>query len=239
MRLSLESVIESHRGHYTSVSTYVTEVLRQAILTGALSQGDPLRQENIARQLSVSRVPVREALRLLEAEGLVSFRAHHGFTVARFNSEELVELSEIRFALEQLALQSAIENHTAETLTVVGKTLKALNKAEKGKSSDRRQELHRKFHLLLYKPCGKKRLLSLIESNFGLYESFSRIGSSQFPFVVHRDIDEHTLLVESVAQKQRERASEILWQHIVGQARAVADEIKTLSSSPLDRTLRS
>src|SRR5579883_1589456 len=91
----------------------VADVLREAILTGILKAGQPLRQEDISAQFGLSRSPVREALRQLEGEGLVKLYPHRGAVVAEFPLSELWELCEIRIPLETTAIRLAMPHLTA------------------------------------------------------------------------------------------------------------------------------
>ena len=86
----------------------VLEELRRQILVGDLRPGEPIRPDQIAAELHVSRVPVREALKILEGEGQVRYRAHHGYALADLRREDLVEIYRIRALLEDEAARAAI-----------------------------------------------------------------------------------------------------------------------------------
>ena len=210
-------------------SVRVTDVLRDAILSGRLAQGAPLRQEEIARSLAVSRMPVREALRVLETEGLVTFRPRYGFSVTEFRSGQIMEVAEMRLALETIALRYAIPRHTPETLRVAEDALLTLNDVETRADLDIRPEKHRQFHLAVYGPCSMDLLLSAIASNLALSEGFARIASSQFEHVAPRDKSEHRELLDKVAARDEAGALDLLTEHVMGQARRLVSELKALS----------
>src|SRR4051812_19263611 len=86
----------------------VTQTLRQAILRGSLASGQILRQESIATQLGVSRLPVREAIRQLNSEGLVQVTAHRGAVVVALSADDIREIYDIRVGLETTALRLAL-----------------------------------------------------------------------------------------------------------------------------------
>ena len=88
----------------------VVEVLREKILSGAIVAGEALRQSALAEELNVSRIPVREALLQLEAEGLVKFEAHKGATATLLSAEQASELFELRAMIETDLLAKAIPN---------------------------------------------------------------------------------------------------------------------------------
>ena len=229
--ISFEEFVSTTGPRFQSTSEYAAHALREAILRGVLAQGDPLRQEELARNLSVSRMPVREALQILHAEGLVTFRTNHGFTVSEFRAEQIQEIAEIRFQLEGLALSKAIRHHTAETVRAANEALDALNEVENREGLEVRPQRHRAFHLALYQPCDMDRLMTLVESNLQLSENISRIGSSQFSFVVDRDIREHEQLLASVRDGNVERGVKVLEAHILGQAEDIAKKLNKIASS--------
>ena len=113
-----ELALKASNRHRTA-QDMVAEGLRQGILNGVLESGQPLRQEQIAGDFGVSKSPVREALRQLAGEGLVTFSPHRGAVVSKISYEEAREITEIRISLESLALRLAVPNITEEDLEQV------------------------------------------------------------------------------------------------------------------------
>jgi DNA-binding GntR family transcriptional regulator len=138
----------------------VTDALREFILDGTLGIGVQLRQEDLAKRFSVSRIPVREALKRLEAEGLVEHFPNRGSVVATRSVEDLLETLDIRIALERRALELAIPNMTAKDFKAAREVM-----AQYDRSMSPRQwtELNLQFHLTLYRPCRRMRLMKMIE----------------------------------------------------------------------------
>src|SRR5947209_10797712 len=99
-----------------TIASMTVEALRERILRGDLPEGEPLRQDALADELGVSRIPVREALRQLEAEGLVTFSPHRGAVVSSLSLEEISELFELRAEIECDLVCRAIPNMTKEQL---------------------------------------------------------------------------------------------------------------------------
>src|SRR4051812_530007 len=91
-----------------TVAGMTVEALRERILRGDYPEGEPLRQDALADELGVSRIPVREALRQLEAEGLVTFNPHRGAVVSSLSLEEIDELFELRAKIESDLLRRAV-----------------------------------------------------------------------------------------------------------------------------------
>jgi DNA-binding GntR family transcriptional regulator len=116
INMSMRDLASEAGQRYRTTQAMVAGGLRQGILSGALGGGRPLRQDEIAREFGVSRIPVREALRQLEGEGLVTFYPHRGATVSELSYEEATEIGEIRASSETLALKRALPNMTEEDL---------------------------------------------------------------------------------------------------------------------------
>jgi DNA-binding GntR family transcriptional regulator len=130
--IGLREIVARERPQYTSVGELVLGVLRQAILTAALPPDMPLRQDRLAEELGVSRMPVRNALLQLEAEGLVTFHSYRGARVRALSGEQLLEMYEIRRVLEGFALRRAVQEMTPERLEQIEKLACALDGATSG-----------------------------------------------------------------------------------------------------------
>src|SRR6478752_7361428 len=120
-----------------TVASMTVEALRERILRGDFPDGEPLRQDALADELGVSRIPVREALRQLEAEGLVSFSPHRGAVVSTLSLEEIEELFELRADIECELLRRAIPNTGAEHLTRANDLLDEFDAALADRESER------------------------------------------------------------------------------------------------------
>src|SRR6478752_835984 len=120
-----------------TVAGMTVEALRERILRGDYPEGEPLRQDALADELGVSRIPVREALRQLEAEGLVTFSPHRGAVVSTLSLEEIEELFELRADIECELLRRAIPNTGAEHLTRANDLLDEFDAALADRESER------------------------------------------------------------------------------------------------------
>lgn len=145
--------------------------LRDRILDGTLAGGQPLRQEELAARHGVSRSPVREALRQLEADGLVTYQPNRGAVVSSVSLADALEMLDIRIALECRALRLAIPLMTDSDLARIGAVLDAYGAAD---GPTERGRLNRDFHLALYAPADRPRLLALIQDNFDNANRFAR-----------------------------------------------------------------
>lgn len=113
---ALEQLAKEFSSGYRSVGVMVYEVLKDAILSGALAPGEKLRQESLAEAIGVSRLPVRSALIQLEADGLVLFHERRGAVVTTLSEAQVREIYELRTVLEGFALREAIRTMTPERL---------------------------------------------------------------------------------------------------------------------------
>src|SRR5262245_50899657 len=106
-----------------TIADQVAELIRQRILSGQLKGGQPIRQEHLAAELGVSRIPLREALKQLAAEGFVTIASHKGAVVAELSIAEVEELFDIRLRLETWLLQLAIPALSERDLAALDRNL--------------------------------------------------------------------------------------------------------------------
>jgi DNA-binding GntR family transcriptional regulator len=147
----------------------VTGILREAILDGTLRSGEKLNQEEIAQQLKVSRMPVREALKQLEAEGLVASYPNRGSFVTQYSAFEAQELYEMRLALEPLALRLSLPKLSKSNL---GRAEDLIDEAEQETDPRKWSELNWYFHEALYSRA--PRLLNTIRSLYISADRYTR-----------------------------------------------------------------
>lgn len=209
------------RTHKQSTHEMVAAVLREAITTGMLRADQPLPQDEIASQLRVSHIPVREALRQLQSEGLVSYQANRGATVTSLTTEEIEEIYEIRAILESAAIRRAAPRLTQETLAEARRTLEA---AERATESSVWGVLDVDFHRLVYALDDRPRMDELIT---GLLRRVDRYWTLHGLMLKHRDTfdREHRAILEALERRDGEAAAHILEQHLAGAARLLTAAI--------------
>ena len=150
--------------------------LRRDILSGALKGGTPLRQDEVASIHGISKIPVREALRRLEMEGLVEFRPRRGAIVRQLSETDIFELLDIRIGLECRALELAIPKMVEADLTLARNIL---DEYAESSTPESWSELNLRFHLSLYEPCGNHQLLSMIHEVEQRMGAFMRLRVTQ------------------------------------------------------------
>ncbi|MCX2698579.1 GntR family transcriptional regulator [Ochrobactrum chromiisoli] len=193
-----------------SAPDLVRDGLRIAILNGELAQGAQLRQDQIAEQFGTSRIPVREALRQLETEGLVKIEPNRGAVVASLSLDDVLEMLDIRIALECHALRLAIPQMAEEDFDLAESILDGYNKEP---DPETWSTMNWQFHWTIYAPCHRPRLLAMIEANYGHVNRFVRMQVSMAAGK-ERPQKEHELLLEYCRSGETEKAVSLLGTHI-------------------------
>jgi DNA-binding GntR family transcriptional regulator len=196
----------------------IAESLRQAIIEGHLSPGESLRQENLAKHFAVSRIPVREALRRLESEGWIELQRHRGARVTPLSDAEVREIYEIRASLEVTALQLAAPLHTAATLKRLAAILQRSHRAH---DVSQYAQINREFHLALYAPAHRERLVAIIDSLHSQGERYLRLKLGM-PAHKQRSDEEHQQIFDAVSAGDTEQAVRILRSHLLQTGELVA-----------------
>ncbi len=194
------------------LSERVTNEIRDLILDGELSPGERIGQEALADRFGTSRIPVREALRQLESEGLVSLVPNSGASVSKLDLDECLEIYKIRELLEPLALSESIPNLTDADIEELEQAALAIEKADKSEDFLR---LDRDFHLSSYRGAKTMRLRSLVENYWNTTQHYRRayIGLI-WPTGNWIIYYEHRLLVEAIKRRDTLEAGRILASHI-------------------------
>ena len=154
----------------TPSQALVLEELRAAILSGRVRPGAPIPVDDVAARFTVSHSPVREALKTLVAEGLVTHELRGAYVVARLTREELAELYVVRASLENAAIAAAIARATPADVEVAATALRELEAATAAGGSADHHRWSRRFHLALLAPCAMHRLLRMLEGAWNVTE---------------------------------------------------------------------
>ena len=191
----------------------VTRELREAIVQGRLEPGERIRQEAVARQYGTSRIPVREALRELQSEGLVTLAPNVGARVASLDLAELVELYLIRERLEPLAIARAAVLISDELLNELRELEGAMEDIAPKGSKKRWLELDARFHVEIYGAARMPRLMPFILRCWNSTQQYRRayVGQADRYDLAHAD---HRLLIEALGRRDAEGAETILRMHI-------------------------
>ena len=186
--------------------------LREAILTGELAAGAGLSQAAIAKELGISRGPVREAFRLLEREGLIHAEVNQRACVAPFSIEDLEQLYAFRIVTEALGVRLSVPHFTAPELDALDDALARLD-ALAGRDPCEWEHLHRDFHRLLARHAGE-RIERLIVDGFEHAERYRRAYLTGDPRAWSRGSAEHRDIVEACKAGDPALASVHLARHL-------------------------
>lgn len=197
------------RGVYLSKSDFIAALLRELIITGDLKPGEPLRQRDLAERFGVSPTPVREALRRLESEGLVTYDPHKGSTVIGAHTGATKEKYQIRAVLEGLAASLAAPKISDEDV----RELESYNErlADVSLSPGEVNDLNRTLHFRVYEMAGSPLLVALMRL---LWQSFPQ--GPQIARPREESIAEHKQLIEALRRRDAASAQAITQQHILG-----------------------
>ena len=202
--------IVAHAPAKLSAPDAVREKLRRAIRSGKLAPGLQLKQDELAERFGISRIPVREALRQLEVEGYVTIHPNRGAIVAQLSLDEILELMEIRIALECHALRLAVPQMSDLDLETAEGILRSYDEEPEPETWG---EMNWTFHVTLYAPCNRPKLLAMIEANYGHVSRFIRGTVSRTVGKV-RPQQEHYQILGACRKADAERAVYLLGEHI-------------------------
>lgn len=210
-----------------SLAAAVVERLREKILTGELHEGEQLRQDAIANEFQISRIPVREALSHLAAEGLITIYANRGAVVSALSPDEIMQLFETRAVLECYMLRCAIPNMKEEDFQRAEDILKlyeeSLEKDSEVKSWGR---WNWSFHSALYAAANRPVMLSFLKTVNINCDRYTRLHLV-FTRDLHRAGQAHRELLEVCRTRDTELASSALWKHITEAGEYLREFIKS------------
>jgi DNA-binding GntR family transcriptional regulator len=147
---------------HRTIAAAVAESLRHRILDGDFKAGFPLRQDALASEFGVSRIPIREALMQLEAEGLVKIHPHRGAIVSELSTDEVQELFELRALLEPRLLRASVGHLTSNDYDKLSRILQEYSAELRANHIRRWGELNTEFHMLLYSHAKQPRTLAIV-----------------------------------------------------------------------------
>lgn len=199
-----------------SLASVVADRLREKIIRGELSEGQQLRQDAIAAEFQVSKIPVRESLRQLEAEGLIRIEANRGAVVSALSPEDIEQLFEARALLECHVLRVAIPRLADEHLEEAERVLVLYDQAvDGGVDVEKWGTWNWQFHSSLYTPASRTLLLGMIKKLNNNCDRYTRMVHL-FTGDISRTANEHRQLLDVCRARNEELAVEKLRQHIIG-----------------------
>lgn len=206
----------------------VVSELRTMIASGDLPRGGRIHQDELAARFSTSITPVREALRQLEAEGLLVGEPHRGVRVSETNVDEQLGVYVSRRLLEPFAAQLATQNVSRRDLARARELVATMNKAGSRGDLPAVRDANRSFHFLIYERCEIPSLVAVIESNWAVFpwDTLEVLDPR-----AARSVDEHAAILDCMERGDVAGVGRELEQHI---ARRYRDLVEHLTGSPPD-----
>ena len=221
----MEANFNVSMNEYLPLRDVVFNTLRQAILRGELTPGERLMEIQLANKLGVSRTPVREAIRKLELEGLVLMIPRKGAEVADISEKSLKDVLEVREALEELAARLACDKITKEGINRLKEAAQDFRSALKSNDITQMAEADVRFHDVICNATENQKLGQLLNN---LREQMYRY---RIEYLKKKEcypqlIEEHQAVIDSIAAKDKQKATEITGRHINNQVDTVVGTLR-------------
>lgn len=205
---------------FRSLRRLLTEELKEAILAGKLAPGERLSEEKLASSLKVGRVPLREALRCLEAEGYITFLSHNDIMVSKPTIEDVRDYYSIASVLEGLATRLAVERAQPEELSRLRELHQLLKEAYKKKDPELYFEANSSFHRFIAEIARNERLHRLIDQMRHEIQK-TRILSLHLPERLDYSMQEHDQILDAFLRRNPELAEGTVVKHLRSQMEAL------------------
>lgn len=220
----MQENLQTNMDEFLPLRDVVFNTLRQGILTGELKPGERLMEIHLANKLGVSRTPIREAIRKLELEGLVTMIPRRGAEVAQITEKSLKDVMEVRRALDALSVELACDRINDEELAALGKACESFEKAVSTGDPKKIAQADVEFHNIIVKAAGNTRLVQLINN---LSEQMYRYRFEYIKDVSTHEqlIAEHRILFDCIRNKDKVTAAKTAKLHIDNQENAIMQQL--------------
>ncbi|RFB83195.1 GntR family transcriptional regulator [Rhizobium leguminosarum bv. trifolii] len=208
-------------GKAPTASDVILKFIRDSIADGSLDEGEPIRQDDVARLFNVSKIPVREALKRLEAEGLVEFHRNKGAIVTSVSEPEIAQIFEVRAILESNAIKLSIPHMTERTFETA---LAYCDAFAEETDVARWSELNWRFHSCLYEDARRPFLVNTIRSVNDRLERYLRVQLTLSHGKQTAD-REHRQILDACRGRDEERAAGLLYAHIMSACQSLLEHL--------------
>ena len=210
---------------YLPLRDVVFNTLREAILKGELKPGERLMELQLAAKLGVSRTPIREAIRMLEQEGLAVTIPRKGAEVAKMTEKDMEDVLQIREALDELAAKIACEQISEEQLEELVATMHEFEESTKTDNVKKIAEADVKFHDIIYQSTGNPKLVNMVNN---LREQMYRY---RIEYLKKKEcypqlLEEHETIIQAIEEHDKKKATDITVQHINNQVDTVVGTLR-------------
>ena len=214
-----------------TLSERVYKSLKKSMLNGDLKPGQKLSQDWLAKQMKVSRMPIREAIERLKMEGLVESIPYKESRVVKFSHKDIEEMYSVRAILEAYSARLATSKIKEEDLKVLKMISKEMQEVLDKKKYKQLPILNKKFHLTIYNRSGNRRLHKTIKD---LWEGFPKDIFWNFPERAKNSIIEHEKIIRAIDSRDEKLMEQTMLQHIEntkGRLIKIISQVRHLSES--------
>lgn len=197
-------------GHMTKTALAV-RALRAAILSGEITRDTPLTTARIAQQLGISQTPVREAIRTLQAEGLLRHEPHHSASATQYSAKDIHDIFQLRADLESQATHIAVPRLSEADIARLDALHAEMREAARHSDVPRLNRLNADWHLLIYGAADNRVLLEMVEH---LWKKFMFEVNWILPGHAERSLDQHEALLAAVHARDANEAARLMRAHI-------------------------
>ncbi|WP_240376806.1 GntR family transcriptional regulator [Bacillus piscicola] len=182
-------------------SKHAYNVIRARILDGTYAPGQRIILDQIAKEVGSSHIPVREAIRRLEADQLIEYKPNAGAVVLSFDEKVYKETLELLGVLEGYATNLSVPHMKEADIEVLETINNEMNEALMKYDLNTFSDLNKKFHFAIYSRCPNKLLIQNIEQSWGRLDTVRKSGFSFFPMRAPESVKEHAQLIELIKDK--------------------------------------
>jgi len=214
---------------FITKSDYVYQHLKSKIINGELAMGENLNISKISDEFNISTIPVREAIKKLEAEGLIDFTSHKGAQVKSFNPDKIKEIYEIRAVLEGLAAKSAIPNMTPDKIEYLKFMAEQMRQYAINEDALQFGNLNKEFHRFIYENSSYQMLYDMI---FQLWEG----NWTKAIFALHKErmfkaVEEHLEIIQAIEEKDENKTEQLVRLHKLNTAHLYESIVNKLNTA--------
>ena len=217
--------LELNMDAYLPLRDVVFNTLREAILRGDLVPGERLMELQLAAKLGVSRTPIREAIRMLEQEGLAITIPRKGAIVAGMTEKDMQDVLEIREALEELSVQVACDKITDEEIAELQKNMKNFEHSLKSGDLKKMAQADVEFHDVIYRATDNPKLINML-NNMREQMYRYRVEYLKNPQNHEQLLQEHEAIYKGIVEKDKSAVTEMIRKHISNQVAVVKHMIR-------------
>lgn len=210
--MDLKTIVDEMQPRSMAARDWVFNVIRSAIIRGVLPEGMPLRQDEMSHELNVSHIPVREAFRQLEAQGLVKISPNKGAMVTKLSLKDMKDIMDTRIALELAAIKRSVASGEM-TQEIIDAAAEICNEFKTEKDIYKLEDLNLRFHFKLYEPAQNTIMSQLIDQLHANIDRYVRPCYSQ-AHMHDNTYEEHMQLLAACKARDVDLAYAILRTHL-------------------------